>query len=160
AVGLSNHDATQLEKAEKLGHVQSLQPPFSLIRRNAAAADIPWCHTHETGVIVYGPMQAGLLSGTFTAERAAKLPDTDWRKRSDEFKAERLEKNLALAGALRPIAAKRKTSVGAIAIAWTLSWPGVTGAIVGARSPEQVDGWVDAASLELDRSELQAIANA
>src|SRR5882672_6566445 len=100
AVGLSNHDAAQLAAAEKLGHVESLQPPFSPIRRSVAASEIPWCRAHKTGVIVYSPMQAGLLSGSFTAERAAALRADDWRSRSAELQGDRLTKNLALAEAL------------------------------------------------------------
>ena len=160
AVGLSNHDAAQLDAAERLGHVDTLQPPFSAIRRDVAHKELPWCAAHETGVIVYSPMQAGLLSGRFSAERAAALPGDDWRSRSPEFSGERLQRNLRLAAALRPVAERRHSTVAAVAIAWTLAWPGVTGAIVGARTPEQVDGWLDAASLELDAQDLSEIASA
>ncbi len=158
AAGLSNHSVAQLEVAEKLGHVDSLQPPFSAIRRTSAP-EIAWCAAHSTGVIVYSPMQSGLLSGTMTAERVRALED-DWRARDPEFQGERLARNLALADALRPIAAQRKVSVGAIAVSWALSWPGVTGAIVGARDAAQVDGWLPAASLELTTEELGAISKA
>jgi aryl-alcohol dehydrogenase-like predicted oxidoreductase len=105
-------------------------------------------------------MQSGLLSGSFTAKRAKALSPDDWRSRNPEFRGEALARNLALAEALRPIAARHGTSVGAVAIAWTLAWPGVTGAIVGARSPAQVDGWIDTASLQLSRSDLTEIAKA
>jgi aryl-alcohol dehydrogenase-like predicted oxidoreductase len=160
AVGLSNHSARQLAVAEALGHVDTLQPPFSAIRRETAIEELPWCLAHETGVIVYSPMQAGLLSGAFTAERAAALPADDWRSRNPEFGGEALAHNLAFADALRPIAAARETTVAAVAVAWTLAWPGVTGAIVGARRPSQVDGWFDAATLELSATELDTIASA
>jgi len=160
AVGLSNHTAAQLDEAEALGHVDSLQPPFSAIRRDAGAAEIPWCAAHDTGVIVYSPMQSGLLSGAFSAERAGRLSKDDWRSRSPEFSGDALQRNLALARALEPVAARHEVSVGAVAIAWTLAWPGVTGAIVGARSAAQVDGWIDAASLELTRGDLDEIAGA
>ncbi len=156
AVGLSNHDAAQLERAERLGHVDTLQPPFSAIRRTAAD-EIRWCDAHDTGVIVYSPMQSGLLTGSFTRERAASLGADDWRSRSPHFTGEGLERNLALADALRPIAARRDTTVATIAVAWTLAWPGVTAAIVGARSPGQVDGWLDAARLELTGQDLDEI---
>ena len=158
AVGLSNHNVAQLEAAERLGHVDTLQPPFSAIRREAGADVLPWCAEHDTGAIVYSPMQAGLLSGAFTAERAARLPDDDWRSRSPDFIGEGLRRNLALAEALRPIAARHGVSVAAVAVAWTLGWPGVTGAIVGARRPEQVDGWIAAATLELTAADTQEIA--
>jgi aryl-alcohol dehydrogenase-like predicted oxidoreductase len=160
AVGLSNHNVEQLTAAERLGHVETLQPPFSAIRREAAAAELPWCAGHGTGAIVYSPMQAGLLSGTFTLERAARLPADDWRSRSPEFRGEPLRRNLALAAALAPIAERHGTSVGAVAVAWTLAWPGVTGAIVGARRPAQIDGWLPAASLELSEADLDELAAA
>jgi len=159
AAGLSNHDPEQLAVAEKVGHVESLQPPFSAIIRDAAPA-IAWSAEHDTGVIVYSPMQSGLLTGAFTAERAAALGPDDWRSRDDEFTGERLTHNLALADALWPLADARGVGVAAIAVAWTLAWPGVTGAIVGARSPEQVDGWLPAADIELDGAELDAVADA
>jgi aryl-alcohol dehydrogenase-like predicted oxidoreductase len=158
AVGLSNHDAKQLETAEAIGHVDTLQPPFSAIKREAAAAELPWCAAHGTGVIVYSPMQAGLLTGRFSAERAAALPDGDWRSRSADFTGEGLARNLALAGALAPVAERHGVEVSAVAVAWTLTWPGVTAAIVGARSPGQIGGWLPAAALELtdrDRAEIR-----
>ena len=158
AVGLSNHSVAQLAAAEALGHVDTLQPPFSAIRRDVGTAELPWCAAHRTGVIVYSPMQAGLLSGAFTLERAAALPANDWRSRNENFKGPVLARNLAVAEVMRGIAERRHTSVAAVAVAWTLAWPGVTGAIVGARSPSQVDGWLDAASLSLSASEMAAIA--
>ncbi|WP_267596084.1 aldo/keto reductase [Carbonactinospora thermoautotrophica] len=157
AAGLSNHNVGQLEIAEKLGHVDSLQPPFSAIRRSTAA-EIRWCAEHDTGVIVYSPMQSGLLTGSFTRERAAALPADDWRSRNPDFQGEALERNLALAEALKPVAERHGVSVAAVAVAWTLAWPGVTGAIVGARRPQQVDGWLPAASLELTDADLDEIA--
>jgi len=158
-IGLSNHDVDQLAAAEAITHVETLQPPFSAIERGSAADVIPWCHEHETGVIVYSPMQAGLLSGSFAAERMATLDESDWRREDEEFTVH-LERNLALADALRPIADAHDVSVGAIAIAWTLAWPGVTAAIVGARSAEQVDGWIAAADLVLDDADLDGVAAA
>jgi aryl-alcohol dehydrogenase-like predicted oxidoreductase len=158
AIGVSNFGVPLLEACEAARHVDSLQPPFSLVRRDVAQAEIPWCAAHGTGVIVYSPMQSGILTDSFSEARMAALAEDDWRRRSPEFQAPRLGKNLALRDALRPLAARRGVSVGAVAVAWTLAWPGVTGAIVGARSPEQVDGWIAAASLELDPAELDAIA--
>jgi aryl-alcohol dehydrogenase-like predicted oxidoreductase len=158
AVGLSNHSAAQLEAAVQVGHVDTLQPPFSAIRRNAAAGELPWCVDHETGVIVYSPMQSGLLTGTFTKERAATFAEDDWRRLSPEFKGEKLDRNLALAAALAPIAARKGVPVAALAVAWTLAWPGVTGAIVGARRPSQVDGWLRAAAVDLSAQDLADVA--
>ncbi|WP_018549759.1 aldo/keto reductase [Streptomyces sp. LaPpAH-108] len=160
AVGLSNHRATQLAEAESIGHVDSLQPPFSAIRRDAAHADIPWCADHGTGVLAYSPMQAGLLTGSFTRARAETLGNDDWRSAVADFQAPKLQRNLALADSLRPIARRHHVGVPSVAIAWTLSWPGVTGAIVGGRRPEQVDGWLSALHLDLTLQDLTEIAAA
>lgn len=160
AVGLSNHNVAQLEAAGALGHVDTVQPPLNLIRREAASDVIPWCAAHDTGVIVYSPMASGLLTGSFTAERAAALGDDDWRHASPNFTGEGLRRNLDLVEALRPIADRHAVSVGAIAIAWTLTFPGVTGAIVGARRPDQVDGWLPAAQVTLDDHDLDDITAA
>jgi aryl-alcohol dehydrogenase-like predicted oxidoreductase len=157
AVGLSNHKVDRLETAERIGHVDTLQPPFSAIRRDIVDAELPWCLAHDTGVIVYSPMQSGLLTGAFTEARAAALAKDDWRSRSPDFQPPRLQQNLALADAMRPIAARHGTTVGAIAVAWTLATPGVTAAIVGARSPEQVDGWIGAGEVELTAEEMKVI---
>jgi aryl-alcohol dehydrogenase-like predicted oxidoreductase len=158
AVGLSNHDVGRLEAAEKLGHVDTLQPPFSAIHRSAAA-EIGWCADHGTGVIVYSPMQSGLLTGAFSRERVANLPEDDWRKRHPDFTTG-LDANLALADALAAVAERRGVPTASVAVAWTLAWRGVTGAIVGARRPDQIDGWLPAASLELTSDELDEIAAA
>lgn len=160
AVGLSNHDARQLAEAEALGHVDTLQPPFSAIDRAAADGPLPWCLEHGTGVIVYSPMKSGLLTGAFTVARAHALGASDWRSRADDFRGERLERNLRLVEALRSIAQRHRTSVGSVAIAWTLAWPAVTGAIVGARSAAQIDDWIDAAALSLTGRDLDDIAAA
>lgn len=160
AVGLSNHNLAQLQAAQAIGEVDTLQPPFSAIRRDAAADLLPWCAQHDVGVIVYSPMQSGLLTGAFTRERAAALPADDWRSRNAEFTQPNLDRNLALAEAMKPIAERHGVTVGAVAVAWTLAWPGVTGAIVGARSAHQVDGWLGAATLELDAEDLLSIAQA
>lgn len=159
AVGLSNHTVEQLERAERLGHVDSLQPPFSAIRRQAAE-EIAWCEAHDTGVIVYSPMQAGLLTGAFTAERARALPPEDWRTRNVQFTGEALVRNLKLAEALKPIAARHETTLAAVAVAWVLAWPGVTGAIVGARNPAQIGGWIGGGTLRLTEADLREIAGA
>ena len=160
AVGLSNHNRAQLDAAERIGHVDTFQPPFSAIRRDAAAELLPWCAEHETGVIVYSPMQAGLLSGRFTAERAAALPKDDWRSRNANYQGPALDRNLRLAAAFQPVAERHGTTVAAAAGAWTLAWPGVTGAIVGARTASQVDGWLDAATLRLTSEDMAEIARA
>lgn len=159
AVGLSNHSLEQIERAERLGHVDSLQPPFSAIRREAAA-QIAWCQARRVGVIAYSPMQAGLLTGAFTMQRARSLPEDDWRARDEQFTGDALARNLRLAEALRPVAERHGATAASVAVAWVLAWPGVTGAIVGARNPAQVDEWVGAATLELNGSDLEEIATA
>jgi aryl-alcohol dehydrogenase-like predicted oxidoreductase len=160
AIGVSNFGIPLMERCEAVRHVDSLQPPFSMIKREAGGAQIPWCASHGTGVICYSPMQSGILTESFSAERVAKFAEDDWRRRGLEFKAPQLERNIALRDALEPIAARHQTTVSAVAIAWVLSWPGVSGAIVGARSPEQVDGWLPAAQLALSADDLDAIAAA
>jgi aryl-alcohol dehydrogenase-like predicted oxidoreductase len=160
AAGVSNFDLGLLGRCEALRHVDSLQPGFSMIRRNVAAREIPWCARHETGVICYSPMQSGLLTEGFGAKRIAALAPDDWRRRSSDFRPPALERNLALRDALRPIALRYQTTVAAVAVAWTLAWPGVSAAIVGARAPEQIDGWLRAASLDLTVGDLDEIAAA
>lgn len=160
AIGVSNFDVSLLRKTEAVHHVDSLQPPFSLIRREMAASEIPWCRANRTGVIVYSPMQSGILTESFTADRVQKMAADDWRTRSANFQTPKLERNIALRDALIPIARRHDATVSALAIAWTLVWPGVTGAIVGARSAEQVDGWIGAATLELGAGDLDDITRA
>jgi aryl-alcohol dehydrogenase-like predicted oxidoreductase len=160
AAGVSNFDVGLLARCEAMRHVDSSQPPFSLIRRDAATREIPWCAEHATGVIVYSPMQSGLLTDSFRAARVAALPAADWRRRSAEFQEPNLAKNLALRDALAPIARRHGTTVSAVVVAWTLAWTGVSGAIVGARRPGQVDGWIGGGALALTGSDLDDIAAA
>ncbi|HYO97134.1 MAG TPA: aldo/keto reductase, partial [Polyangiaceae bacterium] len=160
AVGVSNFTLDLLERAEAVRHVDSLQPPFSLIRRDSAADVIPWAAAHGAGVIVYSPLQSGILTESFSRQRAAALAPDDWRRRSDDFQEPALSRNLALRDALGPIAKRHGTSVSAVAIAWAASFPGVTGAIVGARSAEQVDGWIAAATLRLTEGDHADIERA
>ncbi len=160
AAGVCNFDLELLERCESVGHVESLQTPFSLIARESAGGLIQWCAARDTGVIVYSPMQVGLLTDSFTAAHVGTFDPGDWRRDHTEFRSPRLERNLALRDALRPIAVTHATTVAAVAVAWTLSWPGVTGAIVGARTAEQVDGWIAGATLSLTRGDLVTIAEA
>jgi aryl-alcohol dehydrogenase-like predicted oxidoreductase len=158
-IGVSNFDVEQLEVAEAIRHVDSLQPRLSLLYPGAAASLIPWCAANGTGVVVYSPMASGLLTERMSAERIAALRD-DWRTNSPDFRSPRLERSLALRDDLAAIARRHGVQSGAVAVAWTLSQPGVTGAIVGARSPEQVDGWLPAASLHLMEADLAEIDRA
>jgi aryl-alcohol dehydrogenase-like predicted oxidoreductase len=158
--GVSNFDTALLDRCEAIRHVDSLQPPFSMIRRDAAASQLPWCAEHGTGVIVYSPMQSGLLTDGFTRDRIDRMDADDWRRKAPYFQEPNLTANLALRDAIQPIARRRHTTVAALAVAWTLAWPGMTGAIVGARSPEQIDGWIGASALELSPADLADIAGA
>ncbi|MEO8634747.1 MAG: aldo/keto reductase [Gemmatimonadales bacterium] len=157
---VSNFDVALLERCEPLMHVASLQPPFSLLRRDAGADLLPWCAHHGTGVIGYSPMVNGLLTESFSRERVERMASDDWRTRGGEFQEPNLTRNLAFRDALRPIAARHAATVSAVAIAWTLAWPGMTGAIVGARSAAQVDGWIGGAGLTLTATDLNEIAGA
>lgn len=157
AIGLCNHSVPQLEVAQALGQVQSVQSPLSLIRRESAENVIPWAATNNTAMLAYSPMQSGLLTGAMTRERIAAMPDDDWRHSHPDF-TERLDANLALVDAMRPVADRHDVSLSAIAVAWVLSWSGVTGAIVGARRPDQIDAWLAGASVRLNAADLDELA--
>ena len=139
--------------------MDAVQPLFNLIHRDAVDV-LAWSAAHDTGAIVYSPMASGLLSGSFTAARAAALDDDDWRRRHPDFTGDALARNLALTDLLAPIASRYGVTVAAVAVAWTLAVPGVTGAIVGVRRADQLDAWLSAASLALDDSDLTQIAEA
>jgi aryl-alcohol dehydrogenase-like predicted oxidoreductase len=158
AVGASNFDVALLERCEAIGHVDSLQPPFNLIGRETAEELLPWADAHGTGVLCYSPMKNGILTDSFSAERVARMAEDDWRRGAPNFREPALSRNLALRDALRPIAERHGATVASVAVAWALAWPGVTAAIVGARAPEQVDGWIGAAGLELTAEDLDEIA--
>ncbi|RXZ68792.1 aldo/keto reductase [Agromyces albus] len=158
AIGLSNHDVAQLDVAHAIARIDAIQPPFSALDRSAAS-EVRWAAEHDVAVITYSPMQSGLLTGAFSAERVAALSPDDWRRGNPAFTVE-LERNLRVVEALRPIAARRGVSIGAVAVAWVLAWPGISGAIVGAKTPAQVAEWAPAARLELDSAELASIAAA
>jgi aryl-alcohol dehydrogenase-like predicted oxidoreductase len=160
AVGVSNFDTGLLARCEALGHVDSLQPPFSLISRQTAGGLLDWARDHGTGVLCYSPMECGLLTDSFAEDRVQAMPVDDWRSRADAFREPALGRNLALRDALRPVADRHGSTTAAVAVAWVLAWAGVTGAIVGARSPGQVDGWIDAGRLQLTPADLDEIAAA
>jgi aryl-alcohol dehydrogenase-like predicted oxidoreductase len=158
--GVSNFTIPLLERCEAIRHVDSLQPPLNLINRAARNDVIPWCADHGVGVIVYAPMASGLLTGKFDRARIERLPADDWRRRSANFNEPRLSHNLGLVEHLRRIADELRIGLPVLAVAWTLSVPGVTGAIVGARSPAQVDGWLPAAEMVLPPHVLDEIQEA
>ncbi len=158
-IGVSNFQKSHLERIAKIAPVSSNQPPYSPIVREVETDILPYCQEHNIGVINYSPMQSGLLSGKMTRERIAALPKNDWRRKSPHFLEPRLSKNLALADVMAEIGAGRGVSAGAVAIAWTLLHPAITGAIVGARRPEQLGEIIGAASLVLtpaDREKIKA----
>ncbi|WP_085044090.1 aldo/keto reductase [Ensifer aridi] len=157
AIGLSNHDRDLLQRAATVAPVDVVQPPFSAIKRGFAEENLPWVRAHGSGVIAYSPLQSGLLTGAFTPARARALPENDWRSRDEEFGGEALYRNLAFADGLKPIAARHRTTVAAVAAAWVLAWPGITGAIIGARKPEHIDGWIDAARIAFTPRDIDDI---
>jgi aryl-alcohol dehydrogenase-like predicted oxidoreductase len=160
AIGASNFGVDLLERCERIRHVDSLQPPFSLINRASGSSVIPWALAHGTGVIVYSPMASGILTDSFSRERVAAMSGEDWRRRSEGHTEPQLTRNLALRDAVRPVAARHGTTVSAVAVAWVLAWPGVSGAIVGARDAKQVDGWLPGGALTLTGDDLDEIAAA
>jgi aryl-alcohol dehydrogenase-like predicted oxidoreductase len=156
-LGVSNFSVTQMERAAAIAPVNSLQPPYSLIRPEVEHELLPYCQDKNIGVIVYSPMYSGLLSGKMTAERIKNMPPDDWRQRDPEFRSPRLEPNLRLVATLAEIGEKHGVEPGAVAIAWTLRHPAVTAAIVGARRPSQVDGILPSATLELAPDEIEQL---
>jgi aryl-alcohol dehydrogenase-like predicted oxidoreductase len=157
-IGVSNFSVAQLERAEAIAPVETLQPPYSLLDRDVEDDVLPWCREHDVGVIVYSPMASGMLTGKMTRERIESLPDDDWRSKSDTFREPQLSRNLELVERLKRVGERHGVEPGAVAVAWTLHNPAVTGAITGFRRPDQVDPIVAAADLELtdeDVAELE-----
>jgi aryl-alcohol dehydrogenase-like predicted oxidoreductase len=156
-IGASNFGVEQLQRAMKIDRVDSLQPPYSLIHPEVEDEVLPFCERNGIGVIVYSPMMSGLLSGRMTQERISNFPEDDWRKNNPEFQEPRLYRNLWLTELLKNIGRHHGVSAGEIAIAWTLRLSAVIGAIVGGRSPDQVDGIVGAANFRLSEDEIDGI---
>ena len=157
-IGVSNFDAAQLARASTIAPVASLQPPYSMLRRDIEESILPYCLAHGIGTIVYSPMQSGLLTGSWSQERMAALPADDWRKEKNRhFQPPLFERNLQLVEVLRTIAARHGATPGQVAIAWTLRHPAVTAAIVGARKPGQLRDLLPAATLTLTATDLAAI---
>jgi aryl-alcohol dehydrogenase-like predicted oxidoreductase len=156
-IGVSNFDVDELRRAEAIAPITSLQPPYSLVRREVEREILPYCRSGGIGTIVYSPMASGLLTGAMTRERAASLPNSDWRSRDLEFHEPKLSQNLALVERLRKVGERYGRPPGQVAIAWTLQNPAVTGAIVGARNARQVEGIVGATDLSLTDGEIDEI---
>lgn len=147
--GVCNFSVAQLERAQRLFPVTSLQPPYSMLNRDIEAELVPWCDQHRVGILAYSPMQAGLLTGAFTRERALALSTDDWRSRSPYFQEPQLSKNLRIVDGLRSVAARLNITVAQLALAWVLRLPEVTSAIAGARRPDQIQETVQAGRIEL-----------
>lgn len=156
-IGVCNFNADQMRRAQAIAPITSLQPPYSIVSPEIEDAILPYARENGIGVIAYSPMKSGLLTGTMTKERFANLPPDDFRKRAVAFQEPNLSRNLELVDTLREIGNRHGRSPGEVAIAWTLRRPEVTGAIVGMRSPEQVDGVIGALEFRLSESEIGEI---
>jgi len=159
-IGVSNFGVGQLRQIEQIAPVETLQPEYSLIERTAEGELLPFCEREGIGVIVYSPMGSGMLTGKMTRERVERLPEDDWRKRDPRFNEPDLSSNLRIVDALTSVAVGHQTTPGAIAVAWTLRNAAVDGAIVGFRTPEQVEPILAAANLELSDEEVGEIEQA
>jgi len=155
--GVSNFSVEQLKRVQAIHPVASLQPPYSMLRQGIEEELLAYCAANDMGVIVYSPMQAGLLTGKFTKERVANLPDEDWRKGSSAFREPDLSANLALVEKLRPIAERNGRTVAQLAIAWVLRRSEVTAAIVGARRPSQIEETAPAGDWVLSEEDVAEI---
>jgi aryl-alcohol dehydrogenase-like predicted oxidoreductase len=156
-IGVSNFNAGQLRRAQAIAPIASLQPPYSIISPEIEESLLPYAQANNIGVIVYSPMKSGLLSGAMTRERVAAMPADDFRQRTPPFQEPRLTRNLALAELLRTIGKRHGRTPGEVAVAWTLRHPAVTAAIVGMRSPKQVEGVIGAAEFRLSPEEIAEI---
>ena len=159
-IGVSNHSAPQMARLQTMHPIASLQPPYSMFVRGIERETLPYCGENKIGIVCYSPMCKGLLTGRFTAERAASLDDSDHRSRDPKFQPPLLEVNLNCVERLRPIAERNERSLAQLAIAWTLRYAEVTSAIVGARHPQQIEGTAPAAEWDIaadDVSEIESI---
>ena len=157
-IGVSNFDVAQLRRAQAIAPVETLQPQYSLLARDAERAVLPYAEREDIGVVVYSPMGSGMLTGRMTRERIAALPEDDWRRDDPRFGEPHLPGPWARGARLERVAARHGVAPGAVAIAWTLRHAAVDGAIVGVRHPGQVDPVVAAADLVLDDADLAVIA--
>lgn len=155
AAGVCNYSPDQMEAAGRIVPLVSCQPPYSMVRRDAEMDVLPYCRDKEMGVIVYSPLQLGLLTGRVTADRV--FPETDIRSRSPYFKPENRRRVLDLLGKIRPIAAAHKVTLAQLVINWTIHQPGVTAALVGARNPAQAEENAAAANFKLSAEEIGSI---
>jgi aryl-alcohol dehydrogenase-like predicted oxidoreductase len=159
-IGVSNFSVGQLRRIQQIAPVETLQPQYSLIERGIEREILPFAEREAIGVIAYSPMGSGMLTGAMTRERVAQLAEEDWRKRDARFSEPRLSQNLELVERLKAVADRHDTTPGAVAVAWTLRNPAVSGAIVGFRHPGQVDPILAAATLELSENDIYEIEGA
>ena len=155
--GVSNFSLEQLKRVHAIHPVTSLQPPYSMFRRAIEDDLLPFCNENNIGVLAYSPMQAGLLTGKFSKERAAALAETDWRKRSPYFNEPQLTVNLETIDRLRPIAERNGITMAQLALVWIVRESVLTAAIVGARKPGQIGETVKASGVTLSPSDLSEI---
>lgn len=156
-IGISNFSVEHIKRAEKIHPITSNQPPYSLLNRHVEKNVLPYCEQNNIGTINYSPMAAGLLSGKMTRERVDNLPSDDWRNNNNEFKEPALSKNLSLVEILKEIGNEHSCTAGEVAIAWTLLNPAVTGAIVGMRRPDQVEGVIKSGEIELTKENVKTL---
>jgi aryl-alcohol dehydrogenase-like predicted oxidoreductase len=156
-IGASNFDVAQLTRISRIEPPTNLQPPYSMLRPEIEQEILPFCLQHNIGVIPYSPMQSGLLTGTMTRERLASLPDGDWRRNNRFFQEPILSRALSLVEPLRAIGGKHGRTPGEVAIAWTLRHPAITATIVGARTPQQIDELIGAATFRLSPEEIEEL---
>jgi len=156
-IGVSNFNVDQMKRAQQIAPITSLQPPYSMLRRAIEQEILPYAKANNIGVINYSPMLSGMLTGKMTRERVASMPQDDWRRRAPEFNEPRLSRNLRLVELLREIGSGHNVEPGVVAVAWTLHHPAITAAIVGGRSPQQVEGIAPALHFRLSDEEYNRI---
>ncbi len=155
--GVCNFRVKHLQRLQAIHPVASLQPPYSMLVRGIEAELLPFCEANNIGVIVYSPLQAGLLTGKFSMERLASLPEDDWRTRNRHFQEPAFSANLDFVQSLRPIAERNGRTLAQLAIAWVLRQPAVTAAIVGARRPDQITETAPAGDWSLSAEDIAAL---
>ncbi len=157
--GVSIFNIEQIKRCQAIHPVASYQPPYSMLVRGVEDELLSFCAANNIGVITYSPMRSGLLSGKLTRERLQKMEKEDWRTHADpEFQGKRLEINLTLVDGLKPVAERMGCSLSQLAIAWVLRRMEVTGAIVGARRPSQLDETIHASDIHLSQQNEKEIA--
>jgi len=156
-IGVSNYSVAQMERIAPIHPIASLQPPYSMLRREAERELLAYCARHKLGVIAYSPMQRGLLTGKFNHERLAALAPDDHRRRAPEFQEPQFTATLELVEGLKKIAERNGRTVAQLAVNWVLRRPEVTAAIVGARRPGQIAETAPAADWNLSKEDIEEI---